>query len=312
MACLRPQILTTPEEILANPWHNKGFCDLDQYHVALERCQNGYESCDLFIKAFEQRVKIERDYIAAIHDWSKTWQREIADSQEFGMNKKTWLSTIRAGEQAALTHSDIVERIQHDVVDPMVAFKKQNYAKSIIHIRKIREFEKEFESLQKPWLKMLSKINDAKEAYYQKRQKFKRVEQVQKIIDSDIGVSDEQKTEAHMSVSNYARESAMLRKKYEELIDEMKNLRSNYEAGMKRVLDRTHAFERERLNKFKQLFIAFHNAINIQNDPHLTEMSIAFQKAIASYNIESDIQWWNEHYGSDTNTAWPEFEDLSD
>ncbi|CAF3398374.1 unnamed protein product [Rotaria sp. Silwood2] len=312
MACVRLQAQTTPEEILSNPWHDRGFYDPDQYQAALLRCQNGNESCDLFIKAFEQRASIERDYIAAIHNWSKIWQREINDSQEFGTNKKTWLATIQAGEQAAYTHTDIVERIQHDIIDQMITFKKQNYAKSIIHIKKIKEFEKEFENLQKPWLKLLSRINDAKESYHEKRRKLKRAEQAKKIIDSNTGASEEEKTEAQMSVTAYARESTTLRIKYEQLINEMKDLRPNYENGMKRVLDRTHAFERERLNKFKQLFNAFYNAINIQNDHHFIEMSTAFQSAIAAHDIEADIQWWNKHYGSDTNTSWPEFEDLSD
>ncbi|CAF1458562.1 unnamed protein product, partial [Rotaria sordida] len=211
MACVRSQAQTTPEVILSNPWHDRGFCDPDQYQAALGRCQNGYESCDLFIKAFEQRANIEREYIMAIQNWSKMWQNEINESQEFGTNKKTWLAAIRAGEQAAYTHTDIVERIQHDVIDQMVAFKKQNYAKSIIHIRKIKEFEKDFENLQKPWLKLLSRINDAKESYHEKRRKLKRAEQAKKIIDSNTGASEEEKTEAQISVNAYARESATLR-----------------------------------------------------------------------------------------------------
>ncbi|CAF3777846.1 unnamed protein product, partial [Rotaria sp. Silwood1] len=295
--CVRLQTQTTPEEILSNPWHDRGFCDPDQYQAALHRCQNGYESCDLFIKAFEERASLERDYIAAIYNWSKIWQKEINESQEFGTNKKTWLAAIQAGAQAAYTHTDIVERIQNDVIDPMIAFKKQNYAKSIIHIRKIKEFEKEFENLQKPWLKLLSKINDAKESYHEKRRKLKKAEQAKKIIDSNIGATEEEKTEAQTSVNVYTKESANLRSKYEQLINEMKDLRPHYENSMKRVLDRTHEFERERLNKFKQLFNAFYNAINIQNDPYIIEMSTAFQNAIAAHDIEADIQWWNKHYG---------------
>jgi hypothetical protein len=312
VACIRPQTQTTAEEIPSNPWYGKGFCDPNQYQAALQRCNDGYHSCDLFTKAFEQRVKIEREYITAINNWSKTWQKQIADSKEFGTNKKTWLATVRAGEQAAQTHADIVERIQHDVIDQMVAFKQHNYERSIIHVKKIKEFEKEFESLQKPWLKLLSKINDAKEAYNEKRRKLTRAKQAKKIIESDTGASEEEKTAATLSVNTCAKETAILRSNYEQLIDEVKNMRPDYETGMKRILDRTHTFERERLSKFKELFNAFYNAINIQNDHHLIEMSTAFQTAIASHDTEADIQWWNEHYGSDTNTTWPEFEDLND
>ncbi|CAF4831297.1 unnamed protein product, partial [Rotaria sp. Silwood2] len=167
-------------------------------------------------------------------------------------------------------------------------------------------------NLQKPWLKLLSKINDAKESYHEKRRKLKKAKQAKKIIDSNIDATEEEKTEAQTSVNAYTKESANLRSKYEQLINEMKDLRPPYENSMKRVLDRTHEFERERLSKFKQLFNAFYNAINIQNDPYIIEMSTAFQNAIAAHDIEAGIQWWNKHYGSDTNTSWPEFEELCD
>ncbi|CAF5155293.1 unnamed protein product, partial [Rotaria magnacalcarata] len=137
-----------------------------------------------------------------------------------------------------------------------------------------------------------------------------RAEKAKKIIESNTGAAEEEKKEAQLSVDVYTRESAAVRSKYEQLVDEMKLLRPNYENSMKGILDRTHAFERERLSKFKELFNAFYNAINIQNDRHLIEMSTAFQSAIASHDIEADIQWWNKHYGSDTNTSWPEFEEL--
>jgi hypothetical protein len=56
-----------PEKILSNPWYGRGFFEPNQYQAAIERCKGGYDSCDIFIKSLEHRVKIERDYIAEMH-----------------------------------------------------------------------------------------------------------------------------------------------------------------------------------------------------------------------------------------------------
>jgi hypothetical protein len=77
-------------------------------------------------------------------------------------------------------------------------------------------------------------------------------------------------------------------------------------------LDRTHAFEKKRLAHFKASFTALQQALLIDKDPHLTAMNESFMQAINSQNIETDIQWWNSHFGSDTNTAWPKFEEAKD
>lgn len=252
------------------------------------------------------------NYIKALRDWSDSWERTILESKEFGTNKTTWVAAVRTGEQFALTHKDIVQRIQHEIIDPMIEFNKQNYAKSVVHAKKVKEFEKDFEHIQKPWLKLLSKIKDAKAAYQERHEKLIQAERAQQIIKSNPGASPEEKTEVQQTVNAYMKECAHLRSKYEKTFEEMKQLRPQYEKDMKKVLDRMHDFERERLNKFKQLFTAFHSVINIQNNQHIIEMPTKFQNAIASHDPDKDIQWWNRHYGSATVTHWPQFEELTD
>jgi chromosome segregation ATPase len=308
--CILPQGQTTPERILSNPWYDKGFCEPNQYKAAIDRCKGGYESCELFIDIFSERARIERNYIAELEKWSATSIKDISQSKEYGTNKKAWMDSIRASKEIANTHSDIVQRLQENVIDKMVDYKKQNYGKSILHIKKIKEFERDFEQAQKSWIKLLDKINRAKKDYQEAHRQLKKAETAEKIIDSDRGAEEEQKTKVKLSVSTYKKEFESLRSKYQQHIEEMKNSRPNYENSMKEVLDRTHAFERKRLAQFKASFTTLHQALLIDKDSHLNEMTESFNKAIASHDIEKDIQWWNSHFGSDTNTAWPSFEEL--
>ena len=310
MQCILPQGQTTPERIISNPWYDKGFCEPNQYKAAVDRCKGGYESCDLFIDIFSERARIERDYISALEKWSAASIKDISQSKEFGTNKKAWIESIRASKEIGNTHVDMARRLQENVIDKMVAYKKENYGKSLVHVKKIKEFERDFEQAQKSWVKLLEKINKAKAEYQEAQRKLKKAETAEKIIDSDRGAEEEQKNKVKLSVSSYRKESEATKSKYEQYIEEMKNSRPNYENGMKEVLDRTHAFERKRLNQFKVLIAALHQALVIDKDPHLAQMSDLFTKCLAGHDSEKDIQWWNEHYGSDTNTAWPSFEDL--
>jgi len=312
MQCIFPQGQTTPERILSNPWYDKGFCEPNQYKAAIDRCKGGYESCEMFIDIFAERVRIERDYVANLEKWAAGSIKEISQSKEFGTNKKAWVESIRASKEIGSTHADIANRLEEAVIDKMVAYKKENYGKSILHVKKIKEFERDFEQAQKSWLKLLEKINRAKKDYQDAQRQLKRAETAEKIIESDRGAEEEQKTKVKLSVSTYKKESDALKSKYLQYIEEMKNTRPNYENSMKEVLDRTHSFERKRLTQFKLLFTALHQALLVDKDPHMAQMTDSFTKSLASHDTEKDIQWWNSHFGSDTNTAWPSFEDLKE
>ena len=312
MQCVFPQGQTTPERILSNPWYDKGFCEPNQYKAAIDRCKGGYESCDLFIEIFSERAKIERNYIADLEKWAATSIKDISQSKDFGTNKKTWTESIRASKEIANTHTDIVKRLQENVIDKMINFKKENYGKSILHIKKIKEFEHDFEHAQKSWIKLLDKINKAKKDYQDAHRQLKKAETAEQIIDSDRGAEDEQKQKLKLSVNTYRKQAEALKSKYQQYINDMTTGRPNYENGMKEVLDRTHAFERKRLQYFLTLFNALHQSLIIDKDPHLNDMTEAFKKSLASHDAEKDIQWWNSHFGSDTNTAWPSFEEFKD
>ncbi len=319
MQCIFPQGQTTPERILSNPWYDKGFCEPNQYRAAIDRCKGGYESCELFVEIFSERAKIERNYISDLDKWATTSIREISQSKEFGTNKKAWMDSIRASQEIGNTHNDIVKRLQDTVIDRMVNYRKVNYGKSILHIKKVKEFEHDFEQAQKSWVKLLEKINKAKKEYQDAHRLLRKAETAEQIIDSDRGADDDQKAKLKLSVSTYRKQEEALKSKYQQYINDMTTNRPNYENSMKEVLDRTHKFEEKRLDYFKTSFQALHQALLmdkdpllIDKDPHFNAMNKTFKEAIESHSAEKDIQWWNSHFGSDTNTAWPTFEELKD
>ncbi len=285
MHCIQSQSETTPELTLSNPWSPKSICDPNQYQAAIERCESGCNSCGVFIDIFEQRVMIERDYVAAIHKWSTAAEKKIQHLAEFGTNKRAWLDSIRASELIAKSHNDIAEGIQRNVVDTMMSYERENYSMSILRIKR------------------------AKKSYHEACRKLKKAEAAENSRKSDTSASKEQKNDVAGADSAYSKELMVLRCEYKKLFDEMENSRPAYENSMKEILNRMNHIERQRLGLFKVLLNAFHDAVNIERNLYLTKMSTDMKKAIESHDIEGDLQFWQHYYASDAHNSWPLFED---
>lgn len=301
MQCILPQGQTTPERVLSNPWYQKGFFEPQQYQAAIDRCQGGHNGCDLFIEIFRDRAEIEQQYASAVEKWAVTSEKHIVGSKEFGSNKKAWIESIRASKELAAVHSDIAQRIKETVVDKMTAYKKENYGKSIVHVKKIKEFEHDFEQAQKSWLKLKDRISKAKKELEDAEKQFRKAERAEKIIDSDRGIDEAEKKQIKLSVDSYRKQTEASKSKHDQLLVELENARPGYERAMVEVLERTHTFERKRLEQIKILLTAFHQALIIDKDPHLATMSELFTKAINLHDVERDIDWWNSHYGNGSN-----------
>lgn len=310
MHCILPQNQTTPERCLSNPWYNKGFCEPDQYKAAIDRCEGGYKSIELSIEIYKDLSKILENFSESLHNWSTTSQKKICQSKEFGTTKVAWLESIRAVENLAIRNENINRDIHNNVIDKLASYKSSNYAKSLVHVKKLKEFEKDFKKTQKPWLELIDQINEAKEAFHRVGRKLHNAKRAQHVIESDLGYSAEDKEKAKDSVKRYENEEKEHRTKYLKLIDEMKEKKPTYEENMFKVLSRTDDFERQRYNHFKSIFKALQDATSITNDTCHTEMFDAFNKAINEHNIDKDIDYFNQHYGRNTKTKWPVFEDL--
>ncbi|CAF4281295.1 unnamed protein product, partial [Rotaria sordida] len=154
--CILPQSQTTPEKCLSNPWHGKGFCESNQYKSAIDRCEGGHKSCDLSIEIYKELVKVLEHCSESLRQWSLISQRKIVQSKEFGTTKIAWIESIQAVEKSAERNEDITENIQHNVIDKMIAYKNSKYEKSFLHMKKVKEFEKDFKKVQKPWLELLN------------------------------------------------------------------------------------------------------------------------------------------------------------
>jgi len=303
---------TTPEKTLSNPWSGKGFCDPHQYKSAIDRAEGGLKSCELSIDIFKRLHKIQEQYSAALREWSTSSQKQIAESKESGTTKKAWAECIRTVEKLAEHHDVIADGIQTKVIDQMTTFKTENYGKSFFHVKKIKDFEHDFKKLQKPWLEFLDKINDAKQAYHDTKRKLRHAEGADKIIQTDLGSTDEQKKKSKGSVEKRKSETKDCQDKYQRLIDDSEKKKVTYEKEMFEILDRTDVFEKKRLEHFHSIFNALREATLVDNKERNEKLVATFTEAIKGHQIDADIEFFHKHYGNKTESKWPAFEDLKE
>lgn len=146
-------------------------------------------------------------------------------------------------------HGSLSTSLTDSLIPKLRQWRKDNYEKSLIHYKKTKEFEKEFLDAQKSWSKLLEKIAEAKSAYYSACKTAKTADESER-----NAATDEQRRKFADKVEVAKREADSAKTKYAQMINEGREQRPRYIAAMKEVFERTQAFEKKRLDFFKETF----------------------------------------------------------
>jgi hypothetical protein len=153
------------------------------------------------------------------------------------------------GEHMADVHSNMSTSLTESLIPKLRQWRKDNYEKSLIHYKKTKEFEKEFLDAQKSWSKLLEKIAEYKSSYYSASKTAKLADDAER-----TAASDDQRRKLADKAEVARREVGFAKTKYEQAINEAREQRPRYEAGMKDVFERTQVFEKKRLDFFQETF----------------------------------------------------------
>ncbi|CAF2077968.1 unnamed protein product [Rotaria magnacalcarata] len=108
MQCILPQSPTTPERFLSNPYYGKGFCEPDQYKVAINRCEDGFAFCELALEMLKDLVNELQRCSESLRKWSDRSQNKITLSKEFKTNRievqKPWVEVLNKISEAKLAY----------------------------------------------------------------------------------------------------------------------------------------------------------------------------------------------------------------
>ena len=260
---------------------------------------------------FDERANLENTYVNALRSWSRKWHGELTKLAEYPTNKKVWDQVVSTGEQMADVHQTIASNLHDNIQPKLKQWRKDNYEKSIINYKKSKEFEKEFELIQKPWNKVLESIYEAKQNYHKLSKALKQCEQ-QKLA---MTVETPPETQIQM-VDRYIQvklEGDTAKSKYQQLLRDVApgaEPRQRYEANMIEIFQRTQAFERKRLEFFKDIFTEYTKTL--QQQAVFVKMLDDYTRVLETHNFQLDLDVWYTTHGPGATSHYPVLEEFQD
>ena len=310
MNCFSPP--TTPEQILGNRFSGRSYFEPGQHKVALERCETANKSCEVHAEIFESYAQILEHFQKDLAKWKTDSEKKIHQTKEFGTNKDSFLSTIRAMETIGERPAALSKHVREEIVQPMKSYREHEFERGVFHSKKYKNFEKLFNKAQKPWVDLLGDINEKWAEISKAQSALDSAARAVRYCDGDVGAEEEKKESAKQSLAKREDKMKKLRNQYKTLLDKSKTERETYHKAMIAALEVTHTFERERLAKFLQSFQKMQELMTVKTFEKQTDVAEAFQKAISKHNIEADITYWNTNYGSASELPWGVIQELKE
>jgi hypothetical protein len=240
---------------------------------------------------FEERSNLEHSYVNALRSWSRKWHGELTKLSEYPSNKNVWDQIVSTGEQMADLHQTIASNLHDNIQPKLKQWRKDNYEKSIINYKKSKEFEKDFEHAQKPWNKLLESISEAKQNYYKLFKLLKQCDQQKLSMPAETPAETQKQIVDHYIQVKLDVDTA--RTKYQQLLRDVTpgaEPRQRYEANMIEVFQHTQAFEKKRLDFFKEIFTEYIKTL--QQQAVFNKMLDDYVRVLQIHNAQADLDAW--------------------
>jgi hypothetical protein len=300
---------TTSAAVTGTP--NRGFFEPRQYERCINRYEFGNELLGQLSTMFEERSHLEHTYVSALRSWSRKWHGELIKLDEYPSNKKVWDQIVSTGEQMADIHQTIASNLHDNIQPKLKQWRKDNYEKSIINYKKSKEFEKEFENVQKPWNKLIESIFEAKQNYYKLTKLLKQCEQQKFVMPAELPAESQKQIITNYVQAKLDVDAAQV--KYQHLLREVApgaEQRQRYEANMIEVFQHTQAFEKKRLDFFKEIFTEYIKTL--QQQAVFNKMLDDYVRVLQIHNAQADLDAWQTNHGPGSQSHYPVFEEYTD
>ena len=301
--------VTTPS--VAASTSIRGFFEPSQYERCIHRYEYGNDLLGQLSSMFEERSALEHTYVNALRSWSRKWHGEMTKLAEYPSNKRVWDQIICTGEQMADIHQTIASNLHDNIQPKLKQWRRDNYEKSFINYKKSKEFEKEFERIQKPWNKLLELINEAKQNYYKLNKSLKQSEQQKMNISAETPGETQKQIVDHYIAVKLDLDTA--RTKYEYLLRDVTpgaEPRQRYEANMIEIFQHTQAFECKRVEFFREIFVEYTKTL--QQQAVFNKMLDDYIRVLQTQNTQADLEAWAINHGPGSPSHYPVFEEFQD
>lgn len=297
--------------LLSSPL-SESFWEPGNYKKTTKRIEDGFKLCNDLMQLIQERCDIEKMYAKSLQQWSKKWNDSISKGPEYGTTEAAWKGVLSEADRLQELHLKMKDKLMMNVIDEIRQWQKEKFHKSMMQIREKKEIDDEFKRVQKPWAKILDRVNKSKHDYHMACKNEKTLMIQERNATSDTSISADQLRKIKDRVLKAHDEVAKLKEKYELSLKDISLANPRYVTEMTQVFDKCQDMEEQRLNFFKDILFNIHDCLNISQDSELALIYEEYRHTLQNADSAKDLKWWSNTYGIGMSMNWPQFEPFSE
>ncbi|XP_047998670.1 protein kinase C and casein kinase substrate in neurons protein 1 isoform X3 [Leguminivora glycinivorella] len=286
------------------------FWEPGNYKRTTRRVDDGHRLCGELQALVQERADIEKTYAKSLRGWAKKWNDLIEKGPEYGTMEAAWKGGMVEAERLSDLHLAVRDRLVNDVIAQIKNWQKDTYHKSMIQLKERKEMDEAFKKAQKPWAKLLQKVERTRLEYHTACKQERTAQNQERNAGGDSSLSPDQVKKMAERVSKCREEVSKSREKYQAALAEITAYNPRYIEDMSGVFERCQQMEAQRLTFFKDVLFSFHKCLNISQEPTLPQLYEEFHHTINNADHQKDLKWWANNHGVNMAMAWPQFEEL--
>ncbi|XP_049697570.1 protein kinase C and casein kinase substrate in neurons protein 1 isoform X4 [Helicoverpa armigera] len=295
------------------------FWEPGNYKRTTRRVDDGHRLCGELQALVQERADIEKTYAKSLRGWAKKWNDLIEKGPEYGTMEAAWKGGMVEAERLSDLHLSVRDRLVNDVMAQIKNWQKDTYHKSMIQLKERKEMDEAFKKAQKPWAKLLQKVERTRLEYHTACKQERTAQNQERNASGDSSLSPDQGENSKRGhevkkmaerVAKCREEVSKSREKYQSALAEITAYNPRYIEDMTGVFERCQQMEAQRLKFFKDVLFSFHKCLNISEEPSLPQIYAEFHHTINNADSQKDLKWWANNHGVNMAMAWPQFEEL--
>lgn len=244
--------------------------------------------------------------------WSSKWNSVIEKGPEYGTTEAAWKAVLVEADRRCELHLRVKDNLVNEIVNSIKNWQKDNYHKQMLQLKEKKEMEDQFKKAQKPWAKLLEKVDKTKTNYHIACKNEKTAVNQERNATKDSSLSQDQVRKLQDKVNKSQEAVKKSKENYELALLDITNYNSRYQEDMTDVFERCQRKEAQRLQTFKDTLFTIHKCLNIVEDPALPQIYDEFYHTVNNADHEKDLRWWSNTHGVNMPMAWPQFEEYTE
>merc|ERR1711892_1362361 len=229
----------------------------------------------------------------------------------YGTTEAAWKAVLVEADRRCELHLRVKDNLVNEIVNSIKNWQKDNYHKQMLQLKEKKEMEDQFKKAQKPWAKLLEKVDKTKTNYHLACKNEKTAVNQERNATKDSSLSQDQVRKLQDKVSKCQEAVKKCKENYELALLDITNYNSRYQEDMTDVFERCQRKEAQRLQTFKDTLFTIHKCLNIVEDPSLPQIYDEFYHTVNNADHEKDLRWWSNTHGVNMPMAWPQFEEYN-